>query len=216
MDWAELGNWDEYVKLLIGLFAVADPIGSLPVVLGMLENRSVRERRQIVASAAATFALTLLVFTYTGALILDLFGITIAALKIAGGVMFLFYALEMMGLIRLPASANLSAPGSPASIGVVPIGIPLLAGPGSISTVIIFADLHGGSLAHTLLVSGVIVTAGVLILALYLTSAALGHRLSDATLSILNRVLGLLLAAIAVEFILDGIVAHFPAISSIH
>lgn len=215
MDWSELQNWEEYSKLLIGLLAVTDPLGSLPMVLGLLENYAITEKKKIIFSSIITFIITLSLFTYVGIYILDLFGITIAALKIAGGIMFLFYALEMMDLINLPTTVDPSKATLSTSIGIVPIGIPLLAGPGTISTVIIFADMHA-SFSHKILVNGVIVMVGVLVFVLYRLSLVMGQRMGETTTNVMNKVMGLLLAAISIEFILDGIVAHFPQLTSIH
>lgn len=215
MDWTELQNWDEYLKLLVGLIAVTDPFGAMPMVLGLLEDHTASEKKKAILRAVITFAIALIIFTLAGVRILSIFGITVAALKIAGGVMFLFYALEMLGLIHLPAATGLSASVGPNAVGVVPIGIPLLAGPGSISTVIIFSELHA-STTHQLLVIGVILTVALLVWLLFRLSIFLGHKLNTATVTILNRVMGLLLAAIAIEFILDGIAAHFPGIVMIH
>ena len=215
MDWSELQNWDEYLKLLVGLLAVTDPFGAMPMVLGLLEDHTASEKKKAILRAVITFAIALIIFTLAGIWILSIFGITVAALKIAGGVMFLFYALEMLGLIHLPATTGLSASVGPKAVGVVPIGIPLLAGPGSISTVIIFSELHT-STTHQLLVIGVILTVALLVWLLFRLSIFLGHKLNTATVTILNRVMGLLLAAIAIEFILDGIAAHFPGIVMIH
>ena len=102
MDWSELQNWDEYTKLFVGLLALADPLGVLSVVLGLTKKHTVDERKAISSVSVITFILTLVIFTYLGVSILNLFGITTAALKIAGGILFLFYALEMMGVIQLP------------------------------------------------------------------------------------------------------------------
>jgi multiple antibiotic resistance protein len=215
MDWSELQNWDEYTKLLIGLLAVTDPLGVFPSVLGLTDNKAVPEKKKIIRVSVFTFAITLLLFTFLGAYILDIFGITIAAFKIAGGLLFLFYALDMMGIIEMPTLATSAQPDSPGSLGIMPIGIPLLAGPGTISTIIIFADQHD-SLEHKLLVSGVILTVALIVFSLYRSFLLMDSLIGEKTMVVLNRVMGLLLAAIAVEFILDGIVAHFPQLISVH
>ena len=215
MDWSELQNWDEYTKLLIGLLALTDPLGVYPVLLGLSEGFSVTEKKKIIRSSVFTYAITLLIFTYLGTYILDLFGITIAAFKIAGGILFLFYALDMMGVIKLPTFSGEAQSASSGHLGIVPIGIPLLAGPGTISTIIIYADIHQ-SLAHLLLVNAVILTAALIVYLIFRTSFKMGSILGKTTTMVLNRVMGLILAAISIEFILDGIAAHFPNLMSIH
>ena len=215
MDWSELQNWDEYTKLLIGLLALTDPLGVYPVLLGLSEGFSVTEKKKIIRSSVFTYAITLLIFTYLGTYILDLFGITIAAFKIAGGILFLFYALDMIGMIELPTISGETQTARSGFLGIVPIGIPLLAGPGTISTIIIYADIHR-SLAHLLLVNAVILTAALIVYFIFRTSFKMGSILGKTTTMVLNRVMGLILAAISIEFILDGIAAHFPNLMSIH
>src|SRR5688572_27979772 len=101
--------------------------------------------------AVLTFTITLVIFLFLGALILNLFGITLGAFRIAGGVMFLFYALEMLGLIKIPNSSESLDLTTARSLGVTPIGILLLAGPGTISTIILLASDHD-SFSHKILV----------------------------------------------------------------
>jgi multiple antibiotic resistance protein len=215
MDWSELQNWDEYTKLLIGLFALADPFGVLTVVLGLTKKHSTAEKKKIAFFSASTFIITLIIFTYLGGYILELFGITTAALQIAGGILFLFYALEMMGVIQLPLASPNEAVQDAKTIGIVPIGIPLLAGPGTISAIVIYSNFHA-SLAHKLLVSFVAISVGAIIYLIYRVSLTMGAKLSETTTTIMAKIMGLILATISVEFILDGIVAHFPQLISVH
>jgi multiple antibiotic resistance protein len=215
MDWSELRNWDEYSKLLIGLLAVTDPLGVYATVLGLTDNKVISEKKKIFRISALTFAVTLLLFTFLGKLILDLFGITIAAFKIAGGILFLFYALDMIGIIEMPKMAASDQSDRSGALGVMPIGIPLLAGPGTISTIIIFASQHD-SLSHKLLVSFVVLTVALIVYLLYRSLLLMDSLIGKSGAIVINRIMGLLLAAIAVEFILDGIVAHFPELVSIH
>ena len=215
MDWSELRNWDEYTKLLIGLLAVTDPLGGLPTLLSLTDQKEKPEKQKTVRTAVLTFVVTLLIFTFLGTTILELFGITIAAFKIAGGILFLFYALDMMGIITMPAMAASDQGGSSGPLGIIPIGIPLLAGPGTISTIVIFAGQHD-ALLHKVLVSLVVLTVALIVFLLYRGLLAMDSLIGKNTTVIVNRVMGLLLAAIAVEFIMDGIVAHFPELISIH
>lgn len=216
MDWAELQNWDEYTKLLIGLIALTNPLGAIPVLGSLMANFEPKEKSRAVNVSTFTFAVTLIIALFLGTTILSLFGITIAAFRIAGGIMFLFYALEMLGLIQISSSSStdLSSEISK-SIGVTPVGIPLLAGPGAISTIIVYGTFHD-SLEHRILVTGVILTVALIVYFTFRFSLLTGSGLGKTGTAIMNKVMGLLLAAIAIEFILDGIVAHFPQLISIH
>lgn len=215
MDFAELFNWPEYFKLLIGLLALANPFGIVPVLLGATRGQQNQQRINLLTTSVIVFIITLIVFVFVGYLILNVFGISIAAFRIAGGVLFLFFALQMLGLIVIPDTYSKKGVKSSDSLGIVPLGIPLLAGPGTISNVILYAAIHEG-IEHKLVVSGVVLATGLIVYLFVRGALALGHKLSDSTMMVINRVMGLLLAAIAVEFILDGIAAHFPGIETIH
>ncbi|MBC8505707.1 MAG: MarC family protein [Anaerolineales bacterium] len=215
MDWSDLLNWDEYSKLLIGLLALTEPFGTLPVLLGLTEKFSLPEKKIIVSIATVTYIITLLIFSYIGFYILNLFGITIGAFKIAGGILILFYALNMMGLIRLPSSGDSPKTGNISTVGIVPIGIPLLAGPGAISAIVIYASAHEG-IPHKLLVNAVILSVALIVFLVFRSALVLGPKIGQTGTMVLNKVMGLILAAISIEFILDGIIAHFPQLMSIH
>jgi multiple antibiotic resistance protein len=217
MDWSELRNWDEYTKLLIGLLVLTDPISAIPVLGSLTAKFSRDDKKKIINISVFTFVITLFVILYVGTYILSLFGITIAAFKIAGGIVFLFYSLDMLGLIQISNSSAYddSASESVKSIGVTPIGIPLLAGPGAISTIIIYGAIHA-SFTHKILVMSVILAVAAIIYLVFRISLTMGQGPGETTTAILNKIMGILLAAIAVEFILDGIVAHFPQLTSIH
>jgi len=215
MDWSELKNWDEYTKLLVELLAITDPFSAIPIVLGLTKQLAIREKAKVIRSSTITFIIGLLIFTFIGPYILGFFGITIAALEIAGGIMFLFYGLELLDLIKLPSVLASPVEEKRTSLGIVPIGIPLLVGPGTASTVIIFAGLHE-SPVHKVLICMVIISVAALVYWVFRTSIQFQNRINNSTISIINKIMGVLLAAIAVEMILDGIAAHFPQIITIH
>lgn len=204
----DLLSWSEYVKLVVGLLSLADPIGNLPIILSLTKNSSHQEKDRIFRSSVVTFVITLFIFTFIGVYILNFFGITIAALKIAGGILFLFYALEMLDVIQLPQSTR-GENKQPQSIGIVPIGIPILAGPGTITKVVVYSDLHS-SLIHKIAIMVAIVAVGLLIYSLFRMLLIFGKGPDKTTMTIVTKVMGLILAGIAVEFILEGIVEFFP------
>ncbi|MEM6452974.1 MAG: NAAT family transporter [Cyanobacteria bacterium P01_D01_bin.105] len=205
MDWSGLLDWEDYVKLLVGLLSLADPIGNLPIILTLTEKHSYQEKARFFRSSVITFIVTLSICSLIGTYILNLFGITVAALKVAGGILFLFYALDMLEVIQLPQTANPQKEQNYKPIGIVPIGIPILAGPGTITKVIIYSDLHN-SFAHNITVIVAIVTVGGIIHALFRSLLLFNQGIDKTTMSIVVKVMGLLLAGIAVEFILEGIV----------
>jgi MarC family membrane protein len=215
MDWSDLRNWSEYTKFLIGLLALANPIKSVPILLSLTEDFSDSETNTVLNASVLTFTVTLFLFLYLGRYVLDLFGITVAAFRIAGGIIFIFYALDMLGLIHIPAAPKNGISKNALPLGITPLGVPQLAGPGCITTVILYGSIHP-SLAHKFLVMAVILSVALIIFLLFRISLLMKMESGSTTLGIMNKIMGLLLAAIGVEFILDGIVAHFPQIVSIH
>src|SRR5687767_11594460 len=143
LDWSELQNWNEYLKLLVGLLAIIDPLAVVPAFLSLAGRYTTAEKRQIATVAPIAVFFTLLIFTFFGAAILELFAISLAAFRIAGGILLLLLALDMMRSHDKPTDApQSSSPKPPASLAIIPLAIPLMAGPGAISTVIIYSTLH--------------------------------------------------------------------------
>ena len=208
----ELREWNEYVRLMVGLLALINPLTVLPIFLGLVQGRPESEKRHISSVASITVLVTLLIFTYFGGALLDLFAITIDSFRIAGGILLLLTALEMM---RARAGAQTSGEDTEVnitSIGIVPLGIPLLAGPGAIVTTIVDATALPG-IAHKVAVSVVIVLVAIAVYVALRLSAKAGTYMSPTAMTIFNRVMGLIIASIAIEFMLGGLAARFPILT---
>ena len=216
MNGEALLDWSDYIKLFAGLLSLADPISSLPLLMTFTQHHSRQEKAQVIRSSVLTFIITLFIFTFIGTHILGFFGISIAALKVAGGILFLFYGLEMLGVIRLPHSTNKSADKNANDsdgtlekesnpVGIVPIGIPSLAGPGTITKVVIYADMQD-ALLHKVIIMTAIVAVGLLTYLLFRTLVIFGKGLNKTMMTILTKVMGLILTGISAEFILEGVV----------
>lgn len=217
MDWQELSNWTEYSKILIAVFALVSPPLVIPLFMGVVAGRSLAEKKQTGLIGALAFGITMWIFIFFGHAILDLFGITIPAFRIAGGILLMMIALSLMQADAPENVADTNEPhaGSTMAAAIVPLAIPILAGPGAISTVVVFASSHEG-FEHRVLVAGVIL-ALVVYLAILLRVVAASDRLISRNMTIIfNKVMGLIVCAISVEFILDGIAGHFPELLTIH
>ncbi|MEZ5833305.1 MAG: MarC family protein [Dongiaceae bacterium] len=208
----ELREWNEYVRLLVGLLALINPLTVLPIFLGLVQGRTEADKRRISSVASLTVLVTLLIFTYLGGALLDLFAITIDSFRIAGGILLLLTALEMM---RARAGAQTKGEDTEVnitSIGIVPLGIPLLAGPGAIVTTIVDATALP-SIAHKLAVSLVVVVVAIVVYVALRVSAKAGAYMSPTAMTIFNRVMGLIIASIAIEFMLGGLADRFPILT---
>jgi len=208
----ELLEVNEYLKLLVGLLVIVDPFGNIPVYLGLVDNTNASERRRIVIVATVAFVVILITFTLLGEAILDFFGIQLGAFQIAGGILLLLMALEMMQQRNpIPAKDGEQRQGK-AALGIVPMAVPLLAGPGAISIIIVYTHQHE-STSHNIMMSGVILTLGIIVFISLSLAPFIGTLIGPTGRSVIERVMGLIVAAIAIEFMVDGLVSLFPILA---
>jgi multiple antibiotic resistance protein len=206
-------HWDFAVNFFVALFALLDPIGNVPVFAASTVGASGRQRAQL-ALYISIFVLAFLTFFYfSGLSLLAFFGISLPAFRIAGGVILFMLGLKM---VNDDFTASFAEAAEGAGDGrayvrrrfeqmIVPFTMPLLIGPGAISTVIIYASqakaygLQGAALGV-----GVIAAVAVATLLSFLATPLIGRVLGKIGLSIIVRVLGLILCAMAVQFLLSG------------
>lgn len=207
--------WAEQIKYLVGIFAILNPLGAIPIYLSMMTDRrpEVMHRTAFKASVAVAVILTLAV--WTGDSLLSFFGIGIPAFRIAGGLLVLLIAIAMFGAKTSPArhtDAEQAEAEAKNDIAVVPLAIPLLAGPGAISLAIV--DAHqAGSLPDKIVFSVGIIGVTVIVWLVLRLAEPIGERLGTGGLNIATRVMGLILAAMAVQFMADGMLELFPGLS---
>jgi len=200
---------------LSAVFFVVDPLLVVPIFLAITAGDSVEKRRQTAARASLMAFATLTVFALAGGLIFRAFGISLGAFKIAGGLLLFLTSVDMMR--AQPARTRSSHEEQEESaakedVAIIPMAIPLLSGPGSIATVMVLMSRAAWQPVRTAAVFIAILITCVLAW-LLLRSAILAERfLTRTTINVAERVMGLLLAAIAVEFVAGGIRDLFPAI----
>jgi multiple antibiotic resistance protein len=207
-------NWTELFKDFIGLFAILNPLGSIPVYLGMTANKSANETKAIAIKTAISVAVILVIAIWAGNALLLFFGITMPAFRIASGLLVLLVAISMFHAQTSKAvhtyTETLEALDKQ-DIAVVPLAIPLLAGPGAISLVIINANQMQHWLEKILLSLSVVLLSIVIWLTLHLANN-LGKLMGTAGINTATRIMGLLLAAMAVQFIILGLGDAFPVL----
>jgi len=183
------------VRAVISLFIVVDPLGNIPIFISLTEDMSKRERRKTFETATVTGVILLLFFALVGQQIFILFGISMESFMIAGGILLLLIAVKML----LTGSWEESRV-SPESVGIVPIAIPLLVGPGAITTTILNIRIFN--------VAVTVVSVLIVFFIVWITLRFIDpiYRLLGRSGSlIIARVMALIIAAIAVEYILEGI-----------
>ena len=202
-----LKTLQELFLIFTSVLFIVDPLTAVPTFLAMTARDSLETRRFMARRGAWTCFITLTSFALGGSLIFRLFGITIAAFKIAGGVLIGLNALDMVQARR---SQQKETPAEKAEgiqkedVGIMPLGVPMLAGPGAISTVMVLA----GASKSPVTTIGVYAAIALTAFLCYVTLAAatgLERRLGQTGMRILTRLMGLVLCAIAVQFIIDGI-----------
>ena len=205
-------TWTDYAQDVIGLFALVNPFSTIPVFLSLTQHYSPGERRKTIrVTAAATFVI--LVAAYIGGeYILEFFSIDVASFRVAGGILILLTAFSMINARPDQARQTDEETGearTKENIAVVPLSLPLMAGPGSISFVIIASQA-----THTVTDSAAVIVAILAVaLSIWLILNA-GRKISVALgttgMNVATRVMGLILAAIAIEFIVAGLSVKFP------
>jgi len=197
------------------IFFVVDPLAVLPIFLAMTANESAAQKRGTAMRAAITCGITLTVFAAAGTLIFRFFGITLGAFKIAGGVLLFLVALDMM---QARQSRTRSTPEEEqegiqkADVAIIPLAIPLLSGPGSIATVMVLMSRHAGSFVYTIPVFVSIFLTAIITWLMLRGAGWIEQRLSKTFMNVVMRVMGLILAAIAVEFVIAGIKDVLPTL----
>lgn len=188
----------ELFKAVIALFIIVDPFGNIPIFVSLTENVPGNQRKKVYNTASLVGVILLLVFAFTGQEILTIFGLSIYSFEVAGGILLLIIA------IRILISGFHEQAESPESIGAVPIAIPLLVGPGAITTTIFNLQAYGLLIA---ILSVLIVLSLTWVILRKIDSV---YKFLGKTGSlVIARVMALLIAAIAIQYILTG-VTHFP------
>jgi multiple antibiotic resistance protein len=188
------------------IFVLVDPIAAVPTFLVMSHADPVR-RRQMAVKASWTCFIVLSVFAVAGTFLFEMFGITLAAFRIAGGVVLGLIGLDMLRGQRSPTKET---PGEAMEgaekedAGIIPLGIPMLAGPGSMSSVtVLMAQNHDW--VHKGIVLGAIAASSIASFLILAAADRVGDWLHETGILILSRLMGLLLISIAVQFILNGL-----------
>lgn len=203
---------DYYFSSFITLFSVVDPIGVAWLFATMTHGVSRQAQQRMAVHASLLSSLILLVFFFTGTSLLDWLGITIPAFRIAGGTLLLLLSIEMVFArhsgLRSTTDEEQAEATHKQDISVFPLAFPLLAGPGAITTVLLMASSGNSDIESW---GTLLVLLGVLLITLLvlLFTPLLVGRLGETGANVISRILGLLLAALAVQYVVDGIKASF-------
>ncbi|MFD1343397.1 MarC family protein [Litorisediminicola beolgyonensis] len=196
-----------FVTAFATLFVIMDPIGVTPIFIALTRGEDDAHRRAVAIRGCVVAAVVLSLFAFLGEELLGTIGIGMPAFRIAGGVVLFLTALDMLFERRTKRrSSSAEADEDKPDPSVFPIAIPLLAGPGSITSIILLSGQGDGWL-DTLAVLGVMALVLVIALALLLTAGPIERGLGVTGITVVTRLLGMILAALSVQFVIDGLLA---------
>jgi multiple antibiotic resistance protein len=193
------------VNTFVAVFVIVDPFALVPVYLTLTERFTAAERRHIKSKAVLIAASMLLFFSFTGLRLFNFFGFTLPAFQIAGGILLLLLGVEQLAAKRVPVKKDEQAESlEKDDISIFPFATPLLAGPGAISTVVLFSA-EAPDAAHRTAVLVAIAAVMVVCLGILTIAPLIQRVLGKIGINLLTRVMGIILTAIAVQFIITGV-----------
>jgi multiple antibiotic resistance protein len=206
------------ISSFVTLFVVIDPLGMVPLFMSVVPSTDATVRRRTALRGTLAASGLLVVAAFAGGFVLKQLGITLAAFRIAGGVLLLLLAIDMvlarMGPIRTTAPAEEVEADLRHDPALVPLATPLIAGPGSFSSVILLMGRADGDPLAMLTVVAVLLAVMTILLAALLAASRIMDLLGMTGVAVLGRVFGIVLSALAVQLILSGIAETFPALAA--
>ncbi|MCB1689968.1 MAG: MarC family protein [Halioglobus sp.] len=202
-------DWDIALKEFITLWVVIDPIGTIPVFLAVTAGLSVAQQRSIAVKSTLIAGLILLFFIVGGQVLMEGLNIHLESFQIAGGIILFLFATTMIFGDGKPASEQKQFDGNISHLAVFPLAIPSLASPGAMLSVVMLTDNHRYSIEQQAVTAGIMVTVMLCTAALLLLANPIQRVIGTAGASIISRVMGLILASVAVDNILHALNTYF-------
>ena len=194
-----------YIPAFVALFVIIDPIGLAPLFVALTQGMDARKRHGVAIRATLVAFGLLLLFGLAGEAVLNFLGISMPAFRIAGGILLLLTALDMLFERRTQRRQGQADQPHADDPSVFPLAIPLIAGPGAIATMILLTGQDGADATHILMIHAVMVAVLACVFALFLLAAPLERLLGPTGINVVTRLLGMLLAALSVQFVIDGL-----------
>ncbi len=209
----------EYIKYFVllygGLFAITNPVGAVPVFLSVTHDLNWNERREIATKTAVTVVVTLITFALIGEWIFRFFGSTTDAFAIAGGILLFKMAMEMLSgklsTVKISTEETEEFSGEVVTleeVAIIPLAIPLISGPGAITTVMLYMA-RSGQISEKLNVIASIIAIGLTVWLILCSSNRIQERLGRVGIKVMTRMMGLILTSMAVQMIINGIKGAF-------
>lgn len=193
-------NLRAFGETFVTLFVITDPIGNAPIFVSITRNLTPKQRQAAAIRAVLAAGALILGFAVFGEIVLRYLHVSLGSLSIAGGLLLMLVALEMLRGSDFPGGEG----SAPEDVALVPLATPLVAGPGAIATSIVLWRAHPGIEGHISVIVAIVLSVGCVGVAL-IVAERVTRATSPAVLSFLTRVFGLLLSAIAVQLVVDGV-----------
>lgn len=198
-------DWQELLREFITLFVVIDPIGTLPVFLFVAESTPPKLHSRLAVRAVAVAAVVLLGFLVGGQFLLESVGLRLGSFQIAGGIILLLFALTMIFGQSKPETEIEQAGRNHLDGAVFPLAMPSIASPGAMLAVVILTDNHRNSIPEQMMTAALLMVVLAITLGLLLLATRLRRYIGDTGASVISRVMGIILATVAVDAILGGL-----------
>ena len=197
------------ITVFMGFFAMLNPLGNIPVFLGMVQEFDEKTKRKVAFKAVFSAFIIITIFSVFGHIIFRLFGITVPAFQIAGGIIVFIIGFQMLNAKENPIHEQTkddknNMDNAANEMAISPLGIPLLAGPGTISTAMNFVGAEK-SLRNVILVIVIFAIMCGITYLLFISSQMVARKISPSLLKVVSRIMGLILAVIAIQMLINGI-----------
>ncbi len=189
----------------VTLFVIVDPIGLTPLFVSLTSGMTPRQRRGVALRAVITGMAILAVFGIGGEFVLTKIGIGMPAFRISGGILLFITAIDMLFERRTPRREKTAENDEGPDPAIFPLAMPLIAGPGAMTTMILLVGQNSGDLTSQLTIYAVMLTVLIIAFLLFMTSGLMERALGNTGINLVTRLMGMFLAALSVQFVLDGL-----------
>lgn len=197
------------ITVFMGFFAMVNPLGNVPVFLGMVQDFDKKTQNRVALRASVTAFLIIAIFSIFGHIIFRIFGITVPAFQVAGGILVFLIGFQMMNSRENPVQSQSGEEKEhlmekASDLAISPLGIPILAGPGTISTAMNFVGAQK-SVTNVFLVVVIFAFMCVITYLSFLSAGSILSRFNPGLLKVVSRIMGLILTVIAVQMVINGV-----------
>jgi multiple antibiotic resistance protein len=208
--------WGLAVTAFAPFFVLIDPAGNVPMFMALTNGMTEAERRGTAFRGVIAATVILIAVAFAGAPVLEALGVSLAAFRIAGGLLLLIIALDMV-LVRQSGARSATADETEEAshkddVAIVPLAVPLIAGPGAFASIILLMGQAGGAPSGVAAVLGALLAVLVILLVALLLASQIMRVMGVTGVNVVGRVFGIVLAAIALQLVIDGVAEAFPGL----